>query len=447
MKTIRIGCGAGYAGDRVDAAVDLARGGELDYLILECLAERTIAIAQLERKQNPGKGYGQLLEERMSALLPLCKEKGFKIITNLGAANPLAALQKTKEIAQDLKISVKIAAVLGSDVLEKMKNTEYPIWETGAPFSSLDESRVVSADAYLGVEGIVKALQSDADVIITGRVADPSLFLAPMIFEFNWQSDDWELLGRGTVLAHLLECGAQVTGGYFADPGYKDVPDLANVGYPIVEVNENGNGIITKVEGSGGIVNLLTCKEQLLYEIGDPSCYITPDVVADFRHVTFHEIGPNRIQVTGADGAPRPSNLKVTIGLDDGYIGEAMVSYGGHNAEKRAQLAREILESRYQKLELNLARCKFDFVGINALHGHIGEQSKLMPYEVFLRVAVKSEHKEDAEKAVREVEALWLNGPGGVGGVRKSVGVVLSACSTTIPRNEIELSIIFEEVL
>ncbi|MBS4022263.1 MAG: DUF1446 domain-containing protein [Dethiobacter sp.] len=447
MQTIRIGCGAGYAGDRIDSAVDLARYGKLHYLVLECLAERTIALAHLNRKRDAGLGYGQFLEERMTALLPLCKEKGFKIITNLGAANPLAALEKTVEIAEKTGATpLRVAAVLGSDVLEKLPGIDCRIWETGASLSDL-QHKAISADAYLGVEEILPALQAGADVIITGRVADPSLFLAPMVYEFSWPLDDWLHLGKGTVLAHLLECASQVSGGYFADPGLKDVPDLANVGFPLAEVEETGDGIITKVDGTGGIVSTLTCKEQLLYEIYDPSCYLTPDVTADFSKVIFKEAAKNRVKVTGGSGSERPPTLKATIGVYDGYLGEAMVSYAGHNAVERAKLARQILEARYARLCLDLKESKFELAGINALHGHIGGQSRLVPYEVILRAAVKSEKIADAQKAVQEVENLWLNGPGGPGGIRKAVNLVLAAYSTTIPRNEIEPQIIFREVI
>ncbi len=446
METIRIGCGAGYSGDRIDSAVDLAKYGNLHYLVLECLAERTIALAQMARKQNTGPGYDPLLEERMAALLPLCREKGFKIITNLGAANPEAALEKTAEIAaRSGGKPLKAAALLGSDVLEKLAELNPVVWETGAPFSHLAD-KAVSADAYLGAEEILPALHQGADVVITGRVADPSLFLAPMMYEFGWPADHWERLGRGTVIAHLLECGAQVSGGYFADPVFKEVPGLAAVGFPLAEVEETGDGVITKVAGSGGVVNALTCKEQLLYEIHDPYCYLTPDVTADFSRVVFRETGADRVKVAGGSGRERPAGLKVTLGVLGGYLGEALISYAGHHAVERAVLAKQILAARFGKLGLALTGSKFELCGINALHGHIGEQKNIIPYEVMLRTAVKSDRKEDALKAVQEVENLWLNGPGGPGGIRKWVNPVLAAYSTTIPRQAVEPKIITREV-
>ncbi len=446
MKSLRIGCGAGYGGDRVDPAIELAMHGNLDYLVLECLAERTIALAQITKKKNPNNGYGQLLEERMTALLPLCKEKKFAIVTNIGAANPLAALNKTAEIARKLGIGpLKIAALEGANVLDEIKSRNSKLWEIDAPVSEVHD-RVISADAYLGVEEMLPALESGADVIITGRVADPSLFLAPMVHSFGWQLDDWVNLGKGTALAHLIECSAQVSGGYFADSYYKKINNFVDIGFPLVEVNEKGEGFVTKVNGTGGVVNSLTCKEQLLYEIGDPASYLTPDVTADFSKIIFKEIGRDKVEVTGARGKERPIEFKITVGVKDGYLGEAFVSYAGHHAVERAKMAQEILEKRYKKLNLTFKRVKYDMMGINALHGSIGEKEKIEPYEVLLRVAVKSENKEMATKAMQEVETLWLNGPGGVGGIRKNINPVLAVYSTTIPRSQVTPKVAFVEV-
>ncbi len=285
MKNVRIGSGAGYSGDRIEPAVELAEKGNIQYLAFECLAERTIAIDQQAKMTNPSKGYDPLLIERMQAVLPVCARNGVKLITNMGAANPVSAGEKTCEIARSLGLKgLKIATVTGDDVLELVKNGKYVIDETGVPVSSL-VSRVVSANAYLGAQPIVEALANGADVIITGRVADPALFIAPLIHEFGLSMDDWKMLGRITVVGHLLECAGQVTGGYFADPGYKDIPGLARLGFPIADVNADGCFVITKVPGSGGKVTADTCKEQLLYELHDPHAYITPDVVADFSQV------------------------------------------------------------------------------------------------------------------------------------------------------------------
>lgn len=446
MKTIRIGCGAGYGGDRIDPAVDIAQNGDLDYLILECLAERTVAMAQIAKKSDPSKGYGLFLEERMTKLLPICKEKGFKIITNIGAANPQAALEITSNIAKNLGLStLKIAALIGSDVMDHIVDKEYTIWETGEKIKESKEN-IISADAYLGAEQILPALEAGADVIITGRVADPSLFLAPMVYEFGWKLDDWNILGQGTAIAHLLECSSQVTGGYYVDSVYKKVKGLEDLGFPIAIIKENGEGIITKLPDSGGMVTIGTCKEQLLYEIHDPSAYITPDVIADFTDISLEEEGTDRVKVTGGGGKPRPDDFKATLGIYDGFIGEGTICYGGFLAKERAEMARDILEARFKKLGCSFKNIKHEFVGINSLHGAIGSDSGLTPYEVMLRVAAKTESKKDAETVGNEVEALWLNGPGGPGGANKNVRSVVAAYSALVPRHLIKSNFLYKEV-
>ena len=346
MKTIKLGAGAGYAGDRIEPAVELAEKGDIQYLVFECLAERTIALAQQAKMKDPASGYDPLLAARMKAVLGTCKAKGIKVITNMGAANPLAAAEKTREIARALGLSgLKIAAVTGDDVLEAVKAGDYRIEETGGRVNDLG-NRIVSANAYLGAEPIVEALASGADVVITGRIGDPALFLGPLVHEFGWAMDDWDALGRGTAVGHLLECAGQVTGGYFADPGYKDVEGLARLGFPIGEVSEDGSVVVTKVPGSGGQVTLATCKEQLLYEVHDPARYYQPDVVADFSEITMSEAGPDRVRVEGARGAPKTGSLKVSVGYIDSYVGEGQISYAGPGALARGRLALEIVRER-----------------------------------------------------------------------------------------------------
>ncbi|MGB7119574.1 MAG: acyclic terpene utilization AtuA family protein, partial [Bradyrhizobium sp.] len=299
MRTIRIGSGAGYSGDRIEPAIELAEKGEIQYLVFECLGERTVALAQQARLKNPEAGYDPLLEERMRAVLPICAAKGIKIVTNMGAANPLAAARKTAAIARSMGLSsLKVAAIVGDDVLDACKARDLPIMEFDGTIGQLG-NRLISANAYLGVGPMAEALHGGADVVITGRASDPALFLAPLIHAFGWPTDDWNLLGKGIVAGHLLECAGQVTGGYFADPTFKDVPDLARLGFPIGEVGEDGSLVITKVEGSGGAVTARTCKEQLLYEVHDPARYLQPDVTADFSQVTVEEIGKDRVRISG----------------------------------------------------------------------------------------------------------------------------------------------------
>ena len=311
MKTIRIGSGAGYAGDRLEPSLELIEKGQLDYISYECLAERTIAIGQQAKLKDPTKGYNGLLEHRMEKALPLCWAHKVKLITNMGSANPQAAAKKCVEIAQKHGLTgMKIACVTGDDllpVIDKYMDTE--VWETHEPLSKLP-GEIVSANAYMGVEGILKALEQGADVVITGRVSDPAIFMAPIIHEFGWSLEDWDKLGKGTMVGHLLECGGQATGGYFAEPGKKDVPGVGHLGFPIVEIAEDGSFFVTKVPEAGGMVTVETCSEQIVYEIHDPENYFTPDVVADFKQVKFTQVEKDVVKVEGATGKPKTETFK-----------------------------------------------------------------------------------------------------------------------------------------
>lgn len=434
MKTVRIGAGAGYSGDRIDPAVELAEKGDISFLVFECLAERTIAIAQKARLLDASAGYDPLLEERMEAVLPLCANRGIRIISNMGAANPEAAAAKTCETGRKLGLSgLRIAAISGDDVLNALRRGQQVLEMHEGPLPSVD--KWVSANAYLGALPIIEALKEGADVILTGRLADPALFLAPLMHEFGWAEDDWNLLGQGTVVGHLLECAGQLTGGYFADPGYKDVPDLAHLGFPIAEVSSDGSAILTKVDGSGGVVSCATCTEQLLYEIQDPSAYYTPDVVADFSKVSFAPLGPNRVRVSGGGGRVRPSTLKVSVGYRDGYIGEGQISYAGPNALARAELARDILAERLAAHAISELR--FDFIGLNSMHGAHLSQHAPKPYEVRLRSVGRAASSSTAAWISREVEALYTNGPAGGGGVFGATREVIAMSSALVPRESV----------
>ncbi|WP_026896114.1 acyclic terpene utilization AtuA family protein [Clostridiisalibacter paucivorans] len=449
MKSIKIGCGAGYAGDRIEPAIEMMEKSDIDYIAFECLAERTIAIAQQEKMKNPQKGYNHLLEYRMRKILPICKSKNIKVITNMGAANPEGAIRKIKEIAQELNIKgLKIAAVIGDNIYDNIsKYMDMKVLETEKPLKEL-EGEIVSANAYLGVDGILQALENDSDIIITGRVADPALFLAPMIYEFNWSLEDYEKIGKGTLIGHLLECGGQITGGYFADPGYKDVDDLYKLGFPIANVYKNGDAIITKVQGSGGKVTESTCKEQLLYEIHDPKRYITPDVIADFSNVSIQQIDNDQVQISGGNGIEKTDTLKASIGYFDCFIGEGEISYGGPGAYERAKLAGKIVEKRLKMLNISTKELRIDLIGINSLYkDQISNtlSSSIAP-EVRLRVAARTKSKENATTIGNEVEALYTNGPAAGGGATKSVKKIISMASIFIPRKDIDTNILYEEV-
>lgn len=444
MKQVRIGSGAGYSGDRIEPAVELAEKGDIDYLIFECLAERTIAIAQRAKMKDPAAGYDPLLPERMRAVLGLCSKKGIRIITNMGAANPLAAAAKVRDIAKEMRLRpLRIAAVLGDDVLDVLRSGDY-IDDTGAPVASLGE-RLLSANAYLGAQSLVEALAQGADVVISGRAADPSLVLAPLIHEFGWAMDDWHRLGQGTLIGHLLECAGQITGGYFADPGVKDVSGLARLGFPIGEVSEDGTVVITKVEGSGGKVTAATCKEQMLYEIQDPAAYFTPDVVADFSNVEIEEIGLNRVRISGASGRARPDTLKVSIGYIDSFIGEGQMSYAGPGALARARLALEIVAERLKITGVEASELRYDLLGVNAMHGDSLSDAHAEPYEVRIRVAGRTDNLREAERIANEVESLYTCGPAGGGGATKSAKDIVAVRSTLLPRDKVNTSVHIEE--
>ena len=432
MRTIRLGSGAGYSGDRIEPAVELAEKGELDYLVFECLAERTIALSQQAKMRDPAMGYDPLLEARMRAVLAPCYARKIRIVTNMGAANPVAAAECTRAIARELGLKgLTIAAVTGDDLLDAVRSGNFALEETGGRVSDVG-NRIVSANAYLGAAAIVEALAGGADVVITGRVGDPALFLAPLIHEFGWAMDDWVRLGRGTLAGHLLECAGQITGGYFADPGFKDVAGLARLGFPIGIVTEDGGIEITKVEGSGGHVSLATCKEQLLYEVHDPARYLQPDVVADFSQVEMVETGPDRVRVAGATGSPATGLLKVSVGYVDSYVGEGQISYAGPGALARGKLARDIVRERLALTAVATSELRCDLVGVDALHGAAlaGERE---PYEVRLRVAGRTETLAEAVRIGNEVETLYTNGPAGGGGAWKAAREVVAVLSVLVP--------------
>jgi hypothetical protein len=421
----RIGTGAGFSADRLDPAVDLARRGELDVMVLECLGERTVAFAHRDRMADPRRGYNAHLERRMRALLPACHAAGTVIVTNMGAANPRAAAERTRDIARELGLAgLKIACIEGDDVAASVPPTQKfmdepgTLADIGAP--------IVGMNAYLGADAILPALAANADVIVGGRLADPSMYLAPLMHRFGWGADDLVQLGAGTLVGHLMECGMQVTGGYFADPGFKDVPDLARCGYPIAEVSADGHAIITKLPGTGGCVSQATVREQLLYEVHDPAAYLTPDVTADFSHVTIDEQGKDRVRVAGASGRARPGQLKVTVGYDAGFLAEAGVSYAGPAASARGRLAGEIVGERLKTVHGIVSDTRIDLIGASSLFATAG-LSQSESQDVRLHVALRTTKREEAELMLWEVEALLCCGPAGGGGFR---GVITPAVMT-----------------
>ncbi len=437
---VRIGAGTGFQGDRLEPAVILAAQGELDFLVLECLAERTIALAQLRKLADPRAGFDPLLDQRIGSLLPIVLRNRVRVVTNMGAANPLAAGRRVVELAKDLGLQVKVAVVTGDDVFPLLQPSMRTMEARGAPLSEYGE--LVSANAYLGAEAILPALATGADVVITGRVADPSLFVAPIMHRFGWQLDDWPRLGRATVVGHLLECAGQVTGGYFAEPGRKDVPGLAHLGFPWCDVDAEGDGVLGKVAGTGGAITLRTAKEQLLYEVTDPGGYVTPDVVAEFTGVNLRETGPDRVAVSGGTGRTRTDTYKVSVGYRAGFVGEGEASYAGAMARERAQLAGEIVRERLRE---DLPDLRVDLIGMDSAHrtdfGH-----PHAPYEVRVRVAARVRTRALAERVGMEMWALGTNGPAGGGGFRGEVHERVGIVSTLLERSRVRPAVTLLEM-
>lgn len=462
---IRIGCGAGFSGDRIEPAIVLAAKGELDYLVLECLAERTIALANKRKMADPTKGYDPLLERRIETLLPHLVKNNIRLITNMGAANPIEGAKKIIEIAKNQGFNIKVAAVSGDEL--RIRNEELGIKNNNnlvksdlevfgnessildiienqlneEPFLIPNSKFLISMNAYLGIDGILMALQANVQIIITGRVADPSLFLAPMVYEFGWKTDDYDLMGKGTVIGHLMECAGHITGGYFADPIKKPVEDMENLGHPFADVFADGSAIISKVEGTGGIINLQTAKEQLLYEVINPNEYYTPDVIADFTSVKLEEIGKNQVRITGGGGKEKPSTYKVSVGYKAFWQGEGEISYAGPSAFERAKLAGETIEKR---LKSQFEEIQVDYIGITSTFGNRGFGNRWLSEveaptsEVRLRVAAKAQTQAEAALIGEEVEALYTNGPAGGGGVRKYINEVIGIVSVLVDRNKIK---------
>jgi len=415
MATVRIGSGSAWWGDRIEPAVWNAERGDLDYLCFETMAEATVSTAQVRlRRDKDFQGFDTYLDQRMEGVLPACLARNTRIVSNQGWVNPRGAAERVAFHLRKLGAGgVRIGVVEGSIITDRVLDLTEDILESGERTSTL-QGQIVSAEAYLGAEGIVEALAGGAQIVITGRVADPSLFLAPLMYEFGWDPLDHDKLGPGSGIGHLMECGAQVTGGYFADPGYKDVPEPWNLAFPIAECHPDGSGVITKLSGTGGVVDLRTVKEQLLYEIFDPASYLTPDVTVDFTTTQLEQVAPDRVRVSGIGGKPRSPTLKVSIGCVEGFVGEDMFFFAGPGALERARLAKMILEERFKVVGLK-ALVRIDFLGLNAIHGAATPTNASVPYEVAVRVAARTETREEAIKIGREVDAMAVCGVGMTG--------------------------------
>ena len=432
----RIGSAAGFSGDRTDAArsvVDtLADGGGPSVLIFETLAERTLALAQLARDADPDGGYEPLLVELLQPVLADCLRHGIRIVSNFGAANPGGAARRIRAMARQLGLRAPRIAVVAGDDVSGAQHRAALLERLGQAGQGM---QIASANAYIGAEAIADALRAGADIVVTGRVADPSLTVGPALAHFGWRADDWDRIARATMAGHLLECGAQVCGGYYADPGFKDVPGLARVGYPIAELDADGHCIISKSVGSGGLVDEHTVKEQLLYELHDPAAYLTPDVTADIGEASVEQIGPDRVRLAGVRGHARPATLKVNVFHRQGWLAEAEISYAGRGAEARARLAADVLRERLA----GLGRLRVDLIGVASVFGDddgrwLAAQPAGESRDVRLRVAMNHLDRGVAQRLGREMTALYTCGPAGGGGVRTALRERFGTVSCVLPR-------------
>ena len=444
-EQMHIGNAAGFSVDRMDVggpvADSLIASGKPAALFYETLAERTLAIAQRERRANPEKGYTPDLAGFVGPVLKRCVENGVPIIGNFGAANPMGAAKRLHALAKTQGISgLRVAVVDGDDLRENIRGLQTQQWGEEKPLD-LANTEILAANVYMGSQPIADALDQDPHVVVTGRVTDSALTLGPLMQHFGWAADDWDKMAAGVLAGHLLECGSQITGGYHADPGRKNVSGLAEVGFPIAEVEEDGSLVITKPVGSGGVVNTRTVKEQILYELDDPENYLTPDVTLDITDVEVEQIGPDRVRVSGARGKPAPDTWKVTISVDGGWLGEGEISYAGPNALARAKLAAQTMRERIDVLGLD-CDLRTDLIGTVSIHdGDTGELTQSYdgePQEVRMRAAANAHDEATAALVAREVESLYCDGPAGGGGVRRSTTWRVKTGSVLVPRKDVQ---------
>lgn len=451
MKKIRIGTGQGYWGDRLDAPFALVEQGRVQYICFDYLAELTMSILQKQKERDPSRGYAHDFVTLCRRILPRVREQGIRLIASAGGVNPRGCAEAIAQVARGQGLPLTVATVTGDNILDRLDDLAahgYVLrnMDDGSGIGAIRD-RITSANVYLGVAPVVEALRGGADIVITGRNTDTSLFLAPMIHEFGWRMDELDKLACGICIGHVIECGAQVTGGNYTG-GWDRVPDLARVGWPIAEVSEDGSAVITKPDGTGGLVEAGTVKEELLYEIGDPGSYITPDVVADFRGVRIEDEGPNRVRVWGAKGRPAPDTLKVSISYRSGYRAFADLGFSWPDALPKAKLAAKVLEERFRIIGLQAEEVMFDYIGYNSLHGPLSEIPGHEPQEVRLRVGIRTKTAEEASKLGPEVPCLVTCGPpqGGGYSARATPQEILEYWPALIPAAAIRPEVHFVEV-
>lgn len=448
-NVIRVAGGQGFWGDLLSAPVDQVRKGPIDYLMLDYLAEVTMSILQKQRARDPQAGYARDFVSLIQEILPDCVEKNIKVLSNAGGVNVNGCAESIRDAAQKLGLSgkVKIGVVTGDDILDKLDKfiadgVAINNMETGEPLSAIRD-KVQSANVYLGAAPLVEALGKGANVVVGGRLTDTGLTLAPLMHEFGWAFDDWDKVSAGTIAGHIIECGAQCSGGN-CQYDWQNIPDMANIGFPIVEASPNGEFIVTKHDGTGGRVNVQSVTEQLLYEMGDPKAYITPDVVADFSSINLEAAGENKVRVFGIKGAPKTEFYKVSIAYSDGWKSVGTLVYAWPNAYAKAKAADKILRERLDNLGLKFDVILTEFVGVNATHGHLtGEPAADIP-EVQFRIGVRGHNKADIERFTKEIAPLILTGPPavtGFAGGRPKVEEIMAYFPALIPKSLIETKV------
>lgn len=442
---IRIAAGQGFWGDLPDAPVHQVEGGPIDYLMLDYLAEVTMSIMQKQRSRDPSAGYAKDFVPLMKRILPACVERNIRVTANAGGVNVEGCAAAVRDVARELGLGgkLRIGIVTGDDIMAKLdellsRGIELRNMDTGAALSTVRE-RIQSANAYLGAAPMVEALKRGAQIVITGRATDTGLTLAPLMHEFGWAPDDWNKIAAGTIAGHIIECGAQCSGGN-CQYEWRSIPNLADVGFPIVEASPDGTFVITKHERTGGWVIIPSVKEQLVYEMGDPHSYITPDCVADFTTVRLEYEGRDRVRVFGIEGRPATDTLKVSISYSAGYKAVGTLVYSWPDAYDKARTADRILRARLDRLGLKFDQILTEFVGANATHGPLaGEPSPDLP-EVQLRVGVRSEDRSAVERFTKEIAPLVLTGPPGVTGFaggRPKVEEIVAYWPALLPKGEI----------
>ncbi len=449
---IKIASGQGFWGDLIDAPVNQASKGHIDYLMMDYLAEVTMSILQKQKLKNPAFGYARDIPPLMERLLPLMKDNYFKVVTNGGGVNPIACRDAVFEVAKKLGIKdIKIGVVVGDNIMDRIgalieKGVLLRNMETGESAAAVKD-KLLSANVYFGASPVVEALSKGADIVITGRVTDTGLTLAPMIYEFGWDWNDWDKMAAGTVAGHIIECGGQASGGNFLGD-WENVPDLARIGFPIVEAHSDGNFYITKHENTGGVVSVETVSEQLVYEIGDPEDYITPDCIADFTSIHIEQAGKDRVRVYNIKGMPATEFYKVSMSYEDGYSAFATLTYSAPDALKKAEAADKILRSRLADLGLRFEEIRTEYLGYNSCHGPLVKRRDDLG-EVVLRIGVRAKEKAPIERFGKEIAPLILTGPPsvtGFAGGRPKPSDVVAYWPALIPKKEVKPEVIVEGI-